>query len=194
MYYLIHEYTIYNTMYYPTSGCSDQVFNMMIGGHSVNSHTVLYASYPKVAECPQPPWGSWMSQCKCTHCNLCRLPWGSIPTVIQHLIWCWMSQCKSTHWGSIPTVIHYNRNTIDTKAILNQEHKIWRNTGKCIIGKILDQSNVLINKMTDTLISHECLSVFLPIMSKGRIIQWKISSVRSYYRLACIYISNDRSL
>ena len=25
-----------------------------------------------------------------------------------------------------------------------------------------------------------------PIMSKGRIIQWKISSVRSYYRLTCI--------
>ena len=143
-----------------------------------------------------------MSQCKCTHCNLCRLPWGSVPTTIQHLIWCWMSQCKSTHcklcrlpWGSIPTVIQYNRNTIDTKAILNQEHKIWRNTGKCIIGKILDQSNVLINKMTDTLISHECLSVFLflPMMSKGRIIQWKISSVRSYYRLACIYQMIDLS-
>ncbi len=52
---IIHEYTIYNTMYYPTSECSDQVFNMMIGGHSVNAHTVLYASYPKVAECPQLP-------------------------------------------------------------------------------------------------------------------------------------------
>ncbi len=50
---IIHEYTIYNTMYYPTSGCSDQAFNMMIGGHSVNAHTVLYASYPKVAECIQ---------------------------------------------------------------------------------------------------------------------------------------------
>ncbi len=87
-----------------------------------------------------------------------------------------MTQCKY-----IPTVIHYNRNTIDTKAILNQEHKIMRNTGKFIIGKILDQSNALINKMIDTLISHEYLSVFLPtsIMSKGRIIQWKISSVRS---------------
>ena len=70
---------------------------------------------------------------------------------------------------------------------------MWRNTGKCIIGKILDQSNVLINKMTDTLISHECLSVFLPIMSKGRIIQWKIYSVRSYYRLACIYQMIDLS-
>jgi hypothetical protein len=45
---IIHEYTIYNTMYYLTSGCSDQAFNMMIGGHSVNAHTVLYA---KVAEC-----------------------------------------------------------------------------------------------------------------------------------------------
>jgi hypothetical protein len=54
---IIHEYNIYNTntMYYPTSGCSDQAFNMMIGGHSVNAHTVLYASYPKVAECPQLP-------------------------------------------------------------------------------------------------------------------------------------------
>ena len=111
----------------------------------------------------------WMTQCKCAHRKLCRLP-----------------------WGSIPTTIHYNRNTIDTKAILNQEHKIWRNNGKCIIGKILDQSNVLINKMTDTLISHECLSVFLPIMSKGRIIQWKISSVKSFYnRLACTYQIRD---
>ncbi len=52
------------------------VFNMMIGGHSVNAHTVLYTSYPKVAECPHLPWGCWMSQCKCTHCNLCRLAWG----------------------------------------------------------------------------------------------------------------------
>jgi hypothetical protein len=52
---IIHEYTIYSTMYYPTSGCSDQGFNMMIGGHSVNEHTVLYASYSKVAECPQLP-------------------------------------------------------------------------------------------------------------------------------------------
>ncbi len=44
------------------------------------------------------------------------------------------------------------------------------------------------NRMsTLILISHECLSVFLPIMSKGRIIQWKISAVRSYYRLGCIY-------
>jgi hypothetical protein len=51
-----HEYTIYNTMYYyPTSRCSDQAFNMMIGGHSVNAHTVLYAGYRKVAECPQLP-------------------------------------------------------------------------------------------------------------------------------------------
>jgi hypothetical protein len=111
---IIHEDTIYNTMYHPTSRCSDQAFNMMIGGHSINAHTVLYASYPKVAECLQLPWGSWMSQCKCTHCNLCRLPWGIIPTVIQHLIWCWMSQCKCTHcklcrlpWGIIPTAIQH---------------------------------------------------------------------------------------
>ncbi len=70
---IIHEYTIDNAMYYPTSGCSDQAFNMMIGGHSVNTHTVLYASYPKVVECPQLPWGSWMSQCKCTNCKIQHL-------------------------------------------------------------------------------------------------------------------------
>jgi hypothetical protein len=39
---IIHEYTIYNTMYYPISGCSDQAFNMMIGGHSKCTHCTVY--------------------------------------------------------------------------------------------------------------------------------------------------------
>jgi hypothetical protein len=48
-------------MYCPTSGCSDQAFNM-IEGHrvNVNAHTVLYASYPKVAECPQATISTWL--------------------------------------------------------------------------------------------------------------------------------------